>query len=185
MLSIGGLTVRATKDFAKNYLSDALITRVGVIWFPSLSKSWISPRHNRRKLRASPRCASSKQDLIDHRDHEPRPYIRERCAALLKVADGQAAHSVAHHSLLKPRDQRYLGRCSKCPRGLPRATHPAFRKCRGAMVVRFNRLFPRTLRHNCGIFAVMPHRLRYRTPGREYWSAPGECRSVVYSPGGV
>ncbi len=45
-----------------------------------------------------------RQDLIAHRDHDPRPYVRERCAALLKVADGQAAHAVARHGLLKPRD---------------------------------------------------------------------------------
>ena len=47
---------------------------------------------------------SQRQDLIDHRDHDPRPYVRERCAALLKVADGQTAHAVARHGLLKPRD---------------------------------------------------------------------------------
>ena len=45
-----------------------------------------------------------RQELIDHRDHDPRPYVRERCAALLKVADGQSAHAVARHGLLKPRD---------------------------------------------------------------------------------
>ena len=47
---------------------------------------------------------SQRQELTDHRDHDPRPYVRERCAALLKVADGQAAHAVARHGLLKPRD---------------------------------------------------------------------------------
>ena len=47
---------------------------------------------------------SQRQELLDHRDHDPRPYVRERCAALLKVADGQAAHAVARHGLLKPRD---------------------------------------------------------------------------------
>jgi Winged helix-turn helix len=38
------------------------------------------------------------------RDHDPRPYVRERCAALVKVADGQTAHAVALHGLLKRRD---------------------------------------------------------------------------------
>ncbi len=47
---------------------------------------------------------SQRQDLIDHRDHDPRPYVRERCAAVLKVAAGQTAHAVARHGLLKPRD---------------------------------------------------------------------------------
>jgi hypothetical protein len=36
--------------------------------------------------------------------HDPRPYVRERCAALLKIADGQSPHAVARHGLLKPRD---------------------------------------------------------------------------------
>lgn len=38
------------------------------------------------------------------RDHNPRAYVRERCAALLKIADGAAPHYVARHGLLKPRD---------------------------------------------------------------------------------
>jgi len=42
--------------------------------------------------------------LERYRDHDPRPYVRERCAALLKVADGQTAHAVARHGLLRPRD---------------------------------------------------------------------------------
>ena len=45
-----------------------------------------------------------RQDLLHHRDHDPRPYVRERCAALLKIADGQSAHAVARQGLLKPRD---------------------------------------------------------------------------------
>ena len=43
-------------------------------------------------------------ELEDLRDHDPRPYIRERCAALLKIADGASPHHVALHGLLKPRD---------------------------------------------------------------------------------
>ena len=42
--------------------------------------------------------------LLEHRDHDGRPQVRERCAALLKIADGQSAHEVAHHGLLKVRD---------------------------------------------------------------------------------
>lgn len=45
-----------------------------------------------------------RQELIDHRDHAPHPYVRERCAALLKVADGHTPHAVAQQGLLKPRD---------------------------------------------------------------------------------
>jgi hypothetical protein len=47
---------------------------------------------------------SQRQDLMDYRDHHPKPYVRERCAALLKIADGQAPHAVARTGLLKPRD---------------------------------------------------------------------------------
>ena len=44
------------------------------------------------------------QALTDSRDHHPEAYVRERCAALLKVAEGQSPHAVALHGLLKPRD---------------------------------------------------------------------------------
>ena len=49
-----------------------------------------------------------RQQLSEHRDHDPRPYVRERCAALLKVADGWAAHAVARHGLLKVRQPETL-----------------------------------------------------------------------------
>lgn len=45
-----------------------------------------------------------RQALQEQRDHDPRPYVRERCAALLKIAAGQSPHRVARHGLLKPRD---------------------------------------------------------------------------------
>jgi len=47
---------------------------------------------------------AQRQELLQYRDHDPRPYVRERCAALLKIADGQSAHAVARQGLLKPRD---------------------------------------------------------------------------------
>jgi hypothetical protein len=47
---------------------------------------------------------SQRQDLQHYRDHDPRPYVRERCAALLKIAEGHSPHAVARHGLLKPRD---------------------------------------------------------------------------------
>jgi len=43
-------------------------------------------------------------ELAHHRDHDPRPYVRERCAALLKIADGLSPHAVARGGLLKARD---------------------------------------------------------------------------------
>ena len=45
-----------------------------------------------------------RHQLLDLRDHDPRPYVRERSAALLKIADGDPPHRVARHGLLKPRD---------------------------------------------------------------------------------
>ena len=43
-------------------------------------------------------------ELLYHRDHHPKPYARERCAALLKIADGTSPHAVAHGGLLRNRD---------------------------------------------------------------------------------
>ena len=48
--------------------------------------------------------AAQRQELVDHRDHDPHPYVRERCAALVKIADGQTPHAVAQQGLLKRRD---------------------------------------------------------------------------------
>ena len=45
-----------------------------------------------------------RQELLELRDHDPRPSVRERGAALLKIADGQSPHAVATRGLLKPRD---------------------------------------------------------------------------------
>ena len=42
--------------------------------------------------------------LLNHRDHDPKPYVRERCAALLKIADGAAPYAVANAGLLRHRD---------------------------------------------------------------------------------
>jgi hypothetical protein len=42
--------------------------------------------------------------LLHIRNHDPRPYLREKAAALLKVADGHSPHAVAKQGLLKPRD---------------------------------------------------------------------------------
>ncbi len=44
------------------------------------------------------------QELIEHRDHDPRPYVRERCSAILKIAEGHSAHWVSQNGLLKVRD---------------------------------------------------------------------------------
>jgi len=44
------------------------------------------------------------RELEHYRDHDPRPYVRERCGALLKIAGGEPPHAVATQGLLKPRD---------------------------------------------------------------------------------
>jgi hypothetical protein len=54
--------------------------------------------------RALPLSQEQRSQLVYHRDHDPRPYVRERCAALVKVADGHSAHAVARSGLLRPRD---------------------------------------------------------------------------------
>ena len=45
-----------------------------------------------------------REQLLDHRDHDHRPYVRERCAALLKIAAGLSPYAVARRGLLRPRD---------------------------------------------------------------------------------
>jgi hypothetical protein len=47
---------------------------------------------------------AQRQELMRCRDHDPRPDIRERCAAILKIAAGMTAHTVARVGLLKQRD---------------------------------------------------------------------------------
>lgn len=37
------------------------------------------------------------------RDHAAKPYLRERAAAMLKIADGQSPHAVSQHGLLRQR----------------------------------------------------------------------------------
>ena len=48
--------------------------------------------------------SKQRQELEEYRDPDARPYMRERCGALLKIAGGQTPHAVARQGLLKPRD---------------------------------------------------------------------------------
>ncbi len=52
---------------------------------------------------------SERQDLERIRNHSPRPYMRERAAAILKMADGLTAKFIAEFGLLKPHDPDTLG----------------------------------------------------------------------------
>lgn len=47
--------------------------------------------------------AEQEAELIDVRDHDPRPYMRERAAALLKIASGISGRQVALNGLNKRR----------------------------------------------------------------------------------
>ena len=55
----------------------------------------------RRTLRLKPR---EQRELEYYRDQDARPYMRERCSALLKIAAGESPHAVARQGVLKPRD---------------------------------------------------------------------------------
>lgn len=47
---------------------------------------------------------TQRQELLDYRDPDSRPYMRERCAALLKIAEGLSPFRVSQQGLLQPRD---------------------------------------------------------------------------------
>jgi transposase len=49
--------------------------------------------------------AAQEAELLQLRDHHSQPYIRERAAAILKVAAGAAIKQVAAHGLLQPRGE--------------------------------------------------------------------------------
>lgn len=54
----------------------------------------------RRTLELGP---DRRAELERTRDRDPRPYLRERAAALLKIAEGRSAHGVARGGLNRPR----------------------------------------------------------------------------------
>lgn len=53
--------------------------------------------------RTLPLSEREKAELEQLRDSTKQEYVRERCAALLKVSGGESARQVALHGLLKPR----------------------------------------------------------------------------------
>jgi hypothetical protein len=55
----------------------------------------------RRTLRLKMR---EQRELEYYREHDARPYVRERCGAGLKIAAGQPPHAVASQGVVKPRD---------------------------------------------------------------------------------
>jgi hypothetical protein len=71
-----------------------------VVW------SWntLGREHTMATLRTVTLRWVQRRELEQARDHDARPYVRERCAALLKIPDGTPAHAVARQGLLKSRD---------------------------------------------------------------------------------
>ena len=68
----------------------------------------MSEKHRSTPEKSRPRrtlilTEQEQADLQKVRDRDPRPYLRERAAALLKIAAGQTPHQVAVSGLLKPR----------------------------------------------------------------------------------
>jgi len=57
-----------------------------------------------------PLTLAPREELVALRDAAAKPYLRERAAALLKIADGQAAAAVARTGLLRPRQPDTLYR---------------------------------------------------------------------------
>ena len=56
------------------------------------------------KLRRLELDEPERKELKRCRDHDLRPYMRERAAALLKIAQGHCPAQVARSGLLKPHD---------------------------------------------------------------------------------
>jgi transposase len=52
--------------------------------------------------------ADEQKALLDLRDHAPKAYLRERAAALLKLAAGENLTQVAQAGLLRSRDRHTL-----------------------------------------------------------------------------
>ena len=55
---------------------------------------------NRRTLTLSQK---EEEELLEHRAPDPRPYVRERCAAILKIGQGKSPYWVSQHGLLRKR----------------------------------------------------------------------------------
>ena len=56
------------------------------------------------KLRTIQLSDEAKRELEAVRDNHPKPYMRERAGAILKINEGQSPHHVAIKGLLKSRD---------------------------------------------------------------------------------
>jgi hypothetical protein len=57
------------------------------------------------RLRSLHLSARQRAELVAVRDRHPKPYLRERAAALLRIADGEVLRHVARRGLLRPRTE--------------------------------------------------------------------------------
>ena len=62
------------------------------------------------QTRPLPLSAAQRTELEQLREHDHRPYLRERAAAILKLADGQRVAAVAERGLLRRRKRETLYR---------------------------------------------------------------------------
>lgn len=53
---------------------------------------------------------AQRSELIALRDHAPKPHVREKAAAVLKVAEGASLRAVARSGLLRPRRRETVAR---------------------------------------------------------------------------
>ena len=51
---------------------------------------------------------NQRQELLTARDHHAKAYLRERAAAILKIAEGNSGLFVAQHGLLRARKQETI-----------------------------------------------------------------------------
>ena len=82
--------------------------------------------HGRWKLILSPK---ERGRLLRFRNRHRLPYLRERVAALLKIAEGKSPHWVACHGLLKVRDPEVV--CTWLQRYMRSGVSGLFQKPRG------------------------------------------------------
>ena len=69
-----------------------------------------------------------RQELLWHRQHDSKPYLRERSAALLLLARGVPASEVAKPRLLQPRNEETVRSWDWRSR---REGFPGLRMCKG------------------------------------------------------
>jgi len=64
-------------------------------------------KDNKRELKLD---VVQEKTLTEMRDHHPKPYLREKAGALLKIAAGKSVRWVAHQGLLKRRNYKTVMR---------------------------------------------------------------------------